>query len=132
MQNIKTLLRSATVQLSSTSDSPKLDAELLLAYTLDKPRSYLYSHDDECIKQEQQHTFTQLLLQRAKAIPIAYLTGHQAFWCLDLMVNPHVLIPRPDTETLVETMLTKLPNETNLRVLDLGTGSGAVGIGTGL
>lgn len=111
-------------------DSPtaRLDVEVLLSYVLQKPREYLIAHSEEELSDVQLTDFNKLLTKRKTGIPIAYLIGHQEFWSLDFLVNEHVLIPRPETEILVETVLERFPADKNIQLLDLGTGSGAIAI----
>ena len=110
-------------------DSPtaRLDVELLLAAALGKPRSYLHTWPEREPAPEQLQTFTAWLARRQQGEPVAYILGRQGFWSLDLEVAAHTLIPRADTELLVETALQLVP-ATALRVLDLGTGSGAIAL----
>ena len=109
------------------SDTPELDAELLLAHVLGKPRSYLRTWPEREPTAEQRDRFEQLLARRRKGEPIAYLLGNQGFWSLELQVSPDTLIPRPDTERLVEVALEVGP-QGPARVLDLGTGTGAIAL----
>ncbi|WP_373387358.1 peptide chain release factor N(5)-glutamine methyltransferase [Pseudomonas alcaligenes] len=120
---------AALLDQAELPDSPtaRLDAELLLAAALGKPRSYLRTWPEHEPGAEQQAAFAALLERRRAGEPVAYILGHQGFWSLDLEVAPHTLIPRPDTELLVETALQLAP-ATPLRVLDLGTGSGAIAL----
>lgn len=106
----------------------RLDAELLMAHVLGKPRTWLYAFGDSALTAAQQAAFEQLAARRAAGEPVAYLTGRRGFWTLDLQVTPDTLIPRPETELLVESSLARLPAESALEVLDLGTGSGAVAL----
>jgi release factor glutamine methyltransferase len=124
MATIQSLLDSATLPDSPTA---RLDTELLLAAALDKPRSYLRTWPEREPSAEQLSAFAALLERRRAGEPVAYILGHQGFWSLDLEVAPHTLIPRPDTELLVETALQLAP-ATPLRVLDLGTGTGAIAL----
>jgi release factor glutamine methyltransferase len=124
---ITALLAEATDNLSECSDSARLDAEILLAFVLDVPRSYLYAHADEKPEQERCDIFIGMVQRRIQGEPVAYITGRREFWSMDLVVNRHTLIPRPETEILVEQALACLPESTP-RVLDLGTGSGAVAL----
>ncbi len=124
MATIQSLLDSAELPASPTA---RLDAELLLAAVLGKPRSYLRTWPEHEPSAEQLAAFAALLERRRMGEPVAYILGHQGFWSLDLEVAPHTLIPRPDTELLVETALQLVP-ATPQRVLDLGTGSGAIAL----
>ncbi|WP_374324074.1 peptide chain release factor N(5)-glutamine methyltransferase [Aquipseudomonas alcaligenes] len=124
MATIQSLLDSADLPTSPTA---RLDAELLLAAVLGKPRSYLRTWPEHEPGAEQLAAFAALLERRRMGEPVAYILGHQGFWSLDLEVAPHTLIPRPDTEQLVETALQLAP-ATPQRVLDLGTGSGAIAL----
>lgn len=124
MATIESLLNSADLPDSPT---PRLDAELLLADALGKPRSYLRTWPERELEGEQLTRFQASLQRRRQGEPVAYILGHQGFWSLDLEVAPHTLIPRPDTELLVESALELLP-ATPLSVLDLGTGTGAIAL----
>ncbi len=127
MPAIKQILEEASRQLIPLSSTPTLDAEVLLAHLLSVQRSYLYAHLDRILSPTEQSTFTDFIAKRAKGYPIPYLTGHCEFWSLDLTVTPDTLIPRPETELLVELIL-EHSNETPLWVADLGTGSGAIAL----
>ncbi len=109
------------------SDSPKRDAEILLGHILGKPRSWIIAFDDHALSVEQIAKLHALLLRRQAGEPIAYLCGQREFWSLPLAVSPATLIPRPDTEVLVEKALALLPTRSAM-VLDLGTGSGAIAL----
>ena len=124
MTIIASLLRAAELPDSPTA---RLDAELLLAAALGKSRSYLHTWPEKIVSSEAALTFAEYLLRRRTGEPVAYILGQQGFWNLDLEVAPHTLIPRPDTELLVETALALLP-ESPAKVLDLGTGSGAIAL----
>lgn len=113
--------------LEQGSDSPKLDAELILCHLLGKSRSYLFGWGDEPLLPSIQSQANELLERRLAGEPVAYLIGFREFWSLRLQVNPSTLIPRPDTETLVEWAL-ELPLLPVSRVLDLGTGTGAIAL----
>ena len=125
---IDAAIKNGTEALSESSSSARLDTELLLAYCLGKPRSYLYTWPDQTLNSAQQESFLRLLTQRQSNYPIAYLTGYQEFWSLNLIVTPDVLIPRADTELLVETALEKIAKLEKPKVLELGTGSGAIAL----
>jgi len=124
MTIIASLLRAAELPDSPTA---RLDAELLLAAALGKSRSYLHTWPEKIVSSESALTFAEYLLRRRAGEPVAYILGQQGFWNLDLEVAPHTLIPRPDTELLVETALALLP-ASPAKVLDLGTGSGAIAL----
>ncbi len=109
------------------SDTAQLDAELLLAAALGKPRSYLRTWPERELNDEQLQRFQAAIARRQQGEPVAYILGQQGFWSLDLEVAPHTLIPRPDTELLVETALELLPHNP-IAALDLGTGTGAIAL----
>ena len=118
-------------KLAQVSDSPRLDAEVLLAHCLDKPRSFFYTWPEREPDEVQTGAFNALVAQRLEGHPIAHLTGNREFWGLELDVTVDTLIPRPETELLVETALQYLTVGQKLdkpRVLDLGTGSGAIAL----
>lgn len=104
------------------------DAMHLLAHVLQRPVSWLYAHGDRPLDDEAVASFQALVERREAGEPVAYLTGRRGFWTLDLAVSPDTLIPRPDTERLVELALERLPTQLPSRVLDLGTGSGAIAL----
>lgn len=106
----------------------RLDAQLLLAHLLERPREWLIANDDQALGAELAQRYQSLLTQRADEVPLAYLVGHKEFHGLQLAVDPATLVPRPDTETLVEWALESLPPHAGLRVLDLGTGSGCIAL----
>jgi release factor glutamine methyltransferase len=120
-------VRSAAQRLKSYSESPRLDAELLLGKVLGVSRSVLIALNDERITADQQRVFGELIARRADGEPIAYLTGSREFWSLPLTVTPAVLVPRPETECLVERALDRARQDVG-SVLDLGTGSGAIAL----
>lgn len=113
--------------LISVSDSAKLDIEVLLCFVLKKPRSYLLTWPDTRLEQVQLEQLVTLLNRRICGEPIAYITGQREFWSLLFYVSPATLIPRPDTECLVEQVITDHSSE-QLRCLDLGTGTGAIAL----
>lgn len=106
--------------------SYRLDAELLLATTLEKDRTYLHSHPDTKLNEKQVHQIAQWLIRRQKREPIAYIRGFKEFYGRNFIVTPDVLIPRPETEEIIEIL--KSSSHTSGKLLDLGTGSGAIGI----
>lgn len=120
--------QQATEQLKQAgSDSAKLDAELLLCLVLERSRGWLYGFADHDLNTTQQQQLAALLARRVAGEPMAYITGQREFLSLALATDPSTLIPRPDTETLVEWALS-LALPSNARVLDLGTGSGAIAL----
>lgn len=127
MPTLSQLLSDAADKLAS-SDSARLDAEVLLAHALDKQRSYLYSYPEQTLSADTLKIFTALIEKRRQGTPIAYLTGQKEFWSLTLTVNETTLIPRPETELLVEQALKRIPVNESLTIADLGTGSGAIAI----
>jgi len=125
--NVEQALAQAE-QLTSVSDSSRLDAELLLMHVLDKSRTWLFTWPDTELSAEQQQAYQRLLEARLSGRPVAHLIGQREFWSLPLLVNDSTLIPRPDTELLVELSLQLLPVEQAARVVDLGTGTGAIAL----
>jgi release factor glutamine methyltransferase len=127
LPTIQQALQQASHQLSM-HESARLDAEVLLAKVLNKPRSHLHAWPDKQLDQAQTLAFQRWISRRANGEPVAHLTGEREFWSLSLEVTPDTLIPRPDTEILVEQALQLLPADQPLKVADLGTGSGAIGL----
>lgn len=115
-------------QLASCSDSAKLDAQILLGFVLDKDRTYLLTWPEKELIQQTVQAFLVLLQRRIVGEPIAYIVGVQEFWSLSFRVSPATLIPRPDTEVLVELVLEKFADLDTLHCLDLGTGTGAIAL----
>lgn len=112
----------------SASPTPKLDAEVLAAHVLGRHRGWLFAHPEERPEPDRVETFWRLVERRAAGEPIAHITGTREFWSLPLEVSGDVLIPRPDTELLVELALRHLPRDSACRIADLGTGSGAIAL----
>ncbi|GFZ94330.1 peptide chain release factor N(5)-glutamine methyltransferase [Dyella caseinilytica] len=106
----------------------RVDAEVLLAYALSKSRSWLIAHADDLLSAEHASAYTVLVEQREAGEPVAYITGRRGFWSLDLEVTPDTLIPRPETELLVEEALERIPISKTVNVADLGTGTGAIAL----
>lgn len=126
--SIARTLAAASEKLGSVSSSPRLDAELLLAHCLEASRSHLRAWPEKPVEPAQLNRFETLLARRLKGEPIAYLVGEREFWSTPLRVTPEVLVPRPETELLVELALSRLPAGGTPRIADLGTGSGAIAI----
>jgi release factor glutamine methyltransferase len=112
-----------------------MNAELLIMFALDCDRAYLYAHPERELTPDETQRYDEALARRATGVPAQYITGHQEFWGLDLIVSPAVLIPRPETEHVVETVLELAkadgrgrPSPHDLRIVDVGTGSGAIAL----
>lgn len=125
--SIKTALLTGSQRLIGSASS-QLDSEVLLAHVLKKDRSYLRAWPERVLTQEEYKAFIQLINQRLKGQPIAYLLGEKEFWSRSFSVSPEVLIPRPETELLIEIIQQTFQPEQPLSILDLGTGSGAIAI----
>jgi release factor glutamine methyltransferase len=113
--------------------SPRLNAELLLMFVLGRERAYLYAHPERELTADEQAQYEEVIRERARGCPTQYITGHQEFWGLDLLVSPAVLIPRPETEHVVETVLELVKEYCfggpgRIRLLDIGTGSGCIAL----
>ena len=125
---ITTALADGAEQLRGISDSPRLDSELLLARALDVPRSYLFAHPDEILDPAAVERFCLSLERRSDGLPIAYIRGEKEFWSMTLIVTPDTLVPRPETELLVDQTLQRISKDGKLAILDLGTGCGAIAL----
>ncbi len=129
---LKEALGSAITRLTAGNvPSTRLNAELLLMFTLNCDRAYLYAHPERALTSDEASRYKAALNERARGVPAQYITGHQEFWGMDLIVTPAVLIPRPETEHVIETVLdcvgrALLPNP--LRIADVGTGSGCIAL----
>ena len=132
---IREALTSAVSRLTAANvPSPRMNAELLLMFALGCDRAYLYAHPERNLSADEQSHYDQVLAERARGVPAQYITGHQEFWGMDLIVTPAVLIPRPETEHVIETVLRleaagegARPTRT-LRLVDAGTGSGCIAL----
>ncbi|MCC7200281.1 MAG: peptide chain release factor N(5)-glutamine methyltransferase [Gammaproteobacteria bacterium] len=125
---VEELLAAAAARLAPSSSSARLDAELLLAQAMRFSRPTLLARPAQPVDDAAAAGFEALVARRSAGEPIAYLVGHKAFWTLEIAVDPRVLVPRPETELLVELAIERIPAGEATRVLDLGTGSGAVAI----
>jgi release factor glutamine methyltransferase len=114
--------------------SPRLNAELLLMFTLECDRAYLHAHPERELSADEQLRYDQALTERERGVPTQYITGHQEFWGMDFIVTPAVLIPRPETEHVIETVLERvrvgraLSSADSVRIVDVGTGSGCIAL----
>lgn len=124
--NVAELLREAAGRLSGAD--ARHEAEQLLLHVLGVERAWLFAHATDAVDQDARQRFELLVTRRAEGHPLAYLVGRRGFWTLDLQVNTATLIPRPETELLVEQALARLPDDDMVRVADMGTGSGAVAL----
>jgi release factor glutamine methyltransferase len=128
VSTIADAVKNAAQSLLPHSESPRLDAELLLATILRLPRSALIARGNEPVADGDESAYAGLIRSRARGVPVAYLTGSREFWSLPLKVSPAVLVPRPETEVLIERALQLLPGDEVCSALDLGTGSGAIAL----
>ena len=126
--SIRRALKDAILQLTPLHSSARLDAEVLLAFALGRSRTHLHAWPDQPLGELAAQRFRALIDRRVAGEPVAYLTGRREFWSLELEVTRDTLIPRPDTETLVEQALARIPEDSPLQIADLGTGSGAVAL----
>jgi release factor glutamine methyltransferase len=113
--------------------SPRLNAELLLLFVLNRERAYIYAYPERELTPDEESRYDEVIRERARGCPTQYITGHQEFWGLDLLVSPAVLIPRPETEHVVETVLELLKEHPfdgpgKLKLLDVGAGSGCIAL----
>ncbi len=126
---LREALQAAIARLTAEHvPSPRLNAETLLMFTLSCDRAHLYAHPERELTSEEQSRYDEALTQRTKGVPAQYITGHQEFWGLDLIVSPAVLIPRPETEHLIEIILPLAKTLKSPKIADVGTGSGAIAL----
>lgn len=125
--NVNDLIKLLTQKLAAISDTPRLDSELLIAHVLQKNRTWLFTYPEYELTEIQQQRLQQDLERRLQGEPMAYILGYKEFWGLELKVDPKVLIPRPETEQLVDWILTQFEHSA-LHVADLGVGSGTIAI----
>src|SRR5437588_2984890 len=117
--------------IQSDVPAPRLNAELLLMFTLRCDRAYLFAHPERPLSEEEYSRCQEAINERARGCPTQYITGHQEFWCLDLIVSPAVLIPRPETEHVIETVLELAQSNYSdgaMKIIDVGTGSGCIAL----
>jgi len=127
MATLKALISGGEKRLAGHS-AARLEAEVLLARTMGVSRAHLYAHPEREVDRDRAEEFEALVARRAGGEPMAYITGEREFWSIPLKITPAVLIPRPETEVLVEAALARIPQGAELRIADLGTGSGAIAI----
>ena len=127
LNNAKSLIRSGTKKLSSISNVPRLEAEVLLSYLLDITPIRFHT-DNISINQKVMDKFKSMIESRFKGIPMAYLIGEKEFWSMDFLINESVLVPRPETELLIENAIEIFKNHESPKILELGTGSGIISI----
>ncbi|MGD8926109.1 MAG: peptide chain release factor N(5)-glutamine methyltransferase [Thioalkalispiraceae bacterium] len=120
--------QEAIEQLKPCSDSARLDADLILSYALDIPRTRFITQAETPVSEVQYKRIIDFINKRRTGLPVSYITGTKGFWDLELIVNEHTLIPRPETELLIEFALTVLPAHKPINVIDLGTGTGAIAL----
>jgi release factor glutamine methyltransferase len=130
---LRDALASAISRLTTANvPSPRMNAELLLMFTLECERAYLHAHPERKLSADEQRRYDQALAERERGVPAQYITGHQEFWGMDLIVTPAVLIPRPETEHVIETVLRRVARAPSpasfLRIVDVGTGSGCIAL----
>lgn len=126
--HISLTLQHVTDRLQAVSDSARLDAELLLCHVLGRPRTYLYTWPEHDLSDTELQVLETLVDRRLGGEPIAHIIGKREFWSLELAVNADTLIPRPETELLVEAALARIPEQASWHIADLGTGSGAIAL----
>lgn len=126
--SVAALLQDAIAVLEGASPTARLDAEILLCGIIGRERTWLRTFPEALVDEDKAQQFQALVARRRAGEPVAYLTGKRGFWTLDLAVGPQTLIPRPDTELLVEAALALGGTAPGLQVLDLGTGSGAIAL----
>ncbi|MDH3608837.1 MAG: peptide chain release factor N(5)-glutamine methyltransferase [Gammaproteobacteria bacterium] len=126
--NLKEAVEYAATTLTSISASAKLDAQLLICHACNIEQTKIITYPEQTLNEQQLELFTSALNRRKNGEPLAYITGRKEFWSLEFTVSEHVLIPRPETELLIELNLNEVSNTKAPRILDLGTGSGAISI----
>jgi release factor glutamine methyltransferase len=129
--SISAALRKTEQILADTSDTASLDARVLMEHVTGLSHADLISKGEQPLTESQQSLFDELVALRKTGAPVAYIIGHREFWSMDFLVTPDTLIPRPETETLVERALLHIPEETEVTIADLGTGSGAIALAIG-
>jgi release factor glutamine methyltransferase len=121
------LLKQGIAKLQGVSGTPRSDVQTMIAHVIDKPREYIIAHTEAVLTADQLHTFEKLLTLRSRGMPLAYIVGRRAFFDRDFRINPHVLIPRPETEHVVEEALEWVKGRP-VQLVDVGTGSGVIAL----
>ena len=125
---IASALKMAEQRLSQCSDSASIDARVLMEHVTGYSHADIIRKNDQALSESQQSLFDELVAMRETGAPIAYITGQREFWSMNFLVTPDTLIPRPETEILVEQALLRIPKDTEVTIADLGTGSGAIAL----
>ena len=125
-REIRSLIDAVTERLDAVSETPRLEADLLVSRAINMPRSYLFAHPEDELDEAAFERLNSEVERRLDGEPLAYISGMKEFWSLELMVTPDTLVPRPETERLVDLALQEIPRQEHSAVLDLGTGSGAI------
>lgn len=126
---LREALASAIKRLADNGvGSPRMNAELLLIFALSRDRAYLYAYPERELTTDESDRYNKALAERSRGVPSQYITGHQEFWGMDFIVTSAVLIPRPETEHVIETVLPLAREMSNPRIVDVGTGSGCIAL----
>ena len=128
MQLEQALTAAIDTSLRTAVGSPRMNAETLLMFVLNSDRAYLYAHPEYELTADEQTRYDEAIAERSTGKPAQYITGHQEFWGMDLIVSPAVLIPRPETEHVIETVLELARTKQAPRIVDVGTGSGCIAL----
>lgn len=132
LTTVNQTLRQISEGLSAYSDSARLDAELIISAALERSRAWLLGNLDQSLSESNLDFISELCQRRMQGEPMAYILGHQEFWGLKFKITPDVLVPRPETEHIIEWILANFTDEIPMQVADLGTGSGAIAISLSL
>ncbi len=124
----QTLNAAIEILTRANVPSPRLNAEILLMFVLGCDRAYLHAHSERELSSEESCRYQEALAQRSRGMPSQYITGHQEFWGMDFVVTPAALVPRPETEHLIETVLSRARSLVKAKIVDVGTGSGCIAV----
>ena len=128
LRNAEKRLRPKKIHCAADADEGRLDAEVLLSHVLKKDRAWIIAHGNDCLSGALRARFEKLVERREAREPVAYITGHKAFYGREFAVTPATLVPRPDTETIIDVLRSHYPKDTPMVIVDIGTGSGAIAI----